>query len=138
MKYARYHFGANLVLEIISGKWKPSIICSLDARPKRYNELKAYLQRVNGQPIAQKVLTEQLRQLENDLIVKRTDYHTVPPKVVYSLTEDGQRIHDFLIEMSRVGENLARHLASADQPIAFDYSYQQMIHHQKGEPHAKQ
>lgn len=102
------------------------------------NELKAYLQRVNGQPIAQKVLTEQLRQLENDLIVKRTDYHTVPPKVVYSLTEDGQRIHDFLIEMSRVGENLARHLASADQPIAFDYPYQQMIHHQKGEPHAKQ
>ncbi|WP_347979883.1 helix-turn-helix domain-containing protein [Limosilactobacillus allomucosae] len=137
MKYERYHFGANLVLEIISGKWKPSIICSLDARPKRFNELKAYLQRVNGQPIAQKVLTEQLRQLENDLIVKRTDYHTVPFKVVYSLTEDGQRIHDFLIEMSRVGENLARHLASADQPIAFDYSYQQMIHHQKGELHAK-
>lgn len=129
MKKSHYHFGVDLILEIIGGKWKPSIICSLDVKPKRYNALRKYLTEINGREISQKVLTEQLKQLEADLIVKRTEYDTVPPKVVYSLTSYGLQIHDFLIQMSRLGEELAPHLTDATHPIQFSYSYRSMIHH---------
>ena len=125
----RYHFGASLVLSIISGKWKPPIICELDEGARRYNELHEQLNQHNAHPISQKVLTEQLRQLEEDLIVTRTSYNTVPPKVVYSLTPYGSRLHQFLVEMTKLGEKLAPHLAKAGAPIEFDYHYQDMIHH---------
>jgi len=63
----RYHFGASLVLSIISGKWKPPIICELDEGAHRYNELHEQLNQHNAHPISQKGLTEQLRQLERGL-----------------------------------------------------------------------
>lgn len=98
-----YPMGINLTLKIISGKWKPSIICYLGARKRRNGELRRHL---SG--ISQKVLTQQLRELEEDGIVKRTNYGTVPPKVVYSLTESGYSLRHILVDLSVWGEEKAK------------------------------
>ncbi|WP_162485004.1 winged helix-turn-helix transcriptional regulator [Limosilactobacillus fermentum] len=54
MEEVRYHFGASLVLSIISGKWKPSIICELDEGACRYNELHEQLNQHNAHPSAKR------------------------------------------------------------------------------------
>lgn len=107
-----YPMGINLTLSIIAGKWKPSIICKLGIHQFRNGEL---LREISG--ISQKVLTQQLRELEADGIVKRTSYGTVPPKVVYSLTEDGQSLRKFLVALSEWGEQKAVKLNKAGHQI---------------------
>lgn len=75
-------------LEMISGKWKPRILLHLYRNEvMRYGELKRALDGITA-----KVLTEQLRELESDTLVKRTEYDQVPPKVEYSLSPFGQTL----------------------------------------------
>ena len=57
------------------------------------------------------------------MIVTRTSSNTVPPKVVYSLTPYGSRLHQFLVEMTNLGEDVAPHLVKPGAPIEFDYHY---------------
>ncbi|PCF97578.1 winged helix-turn-helix transcriptional regulator [Vreelandella nigrificans] len=73
-------------LRVLEGKWKIVIIIQLFAakKPLRFSELE---RRVDG--VNQKMLIQQLRQLEKDGIVTRTIYPQVPPKVEYTLTEMG-------------------------------------------------
>lgn len=74
-------------LDIIGGKWKLPILWQLKDNPSRYGELKKSLQK-----ITHKMLTRQLRELEESRIIKRKVYPVVPPKVEYSLTELGKTI----------------------------------------------
>lgn len=97
-----YPMGINLTLEIISGKWKPLILGYLGNSPLRNGEL---IQRLDG--ISQKVLTEQLRELEYEGIVQRKNYGTVPPKVKYSLTTEGESLKKLLAELSLLGDKHA-------------------------------
>ena len=83
---------------IIGNKWKIIILRDLLTGTKRYNEL---TRSVVG--ISAKVLTENLRDLERDGIVKRKVYHVVPPKVEYSLTEKGKDLKDVLESMRSFG-----------------------------------
>ena len=73
-------------LRVLDGKWKIIIICQLFAAkgPVRFSELERLIEGVN-----QKMLIQQLRQLERDGIVERTVYPQVPPKVEYALSEMG-------------------------------------------------
>ncbi|RUO33792.1 winged helix-turn-helix transcriptional regulator [Aliidiomarina soli] len=73
-------------LRVLEGKWKIVIIIQLFAAksPLRFSELERRIEGVN-----QKMLIQQLRQLEKDGIVTRTIYPQVPPKVEYALTEMG-------------------------------------------------
>ena len=71
-------------LNFISDKWKILIIRDLIDGTKRFNELKKSLA-----PVTQKMLTQQLREMEQDGIINRKVYPVVPPKVEYSLTELG-------------------------------------------------
>ncbi|KWX73562.1 winged helix-turn-helix transcriptional regulator [Paenibacillus jilunlii] len=80
----QYHLGIEATLEIIGGKWKALIICLLMSGAKRTSELQ---RNIHG--ISQKVLIQQLRELEEDGLVKRHVYQQMPPKVEYSLTEYG-------------------------------------------------
>ncbi|WP_438496392.1 winged helix-turn-helix transcriptional regulator [Paenibacillus sp. IHBB 3054] len=80
----QYHLGIEATLEIIGGKWKSLIICLLMPGAKRTSELQR-----NIQGISQKVLIQQLRELEEDGLVRRYVYPQMPPKVEYSLTEYG-------------------------------------------------
>ena len=74
-------------VSLIGGKWKLLIIRNLKSRPWRFNELQRDL---DG--ISQKVLTESLRQMIDDGLVYRNDYHENPPKVDYGLTDLGKEM----------------------------------------------
>ena len=68
-----YHIGVEATLEVIGGKWKPIILCHLGNGPIRTGELKRQIP-----TITQKMLTQQLRELEEDRIVDRKVYNQVP------------------------------------------------------------
>lgn len=94
-----YHIGVEATLEVIGGKWKPIILCHLGNGPIRPSELRKKIP-----TITQKMLTQQLRELEQDSIVHRKIYNQVPPKVEYSLTEEGKSLREILVAMSVWGE----------------------------------
>ena len=82
-----YNCSMELTLDIIGGKWKPIIIWHLGKKTMRFNELKRSLPN-----ITQKMLTQQLRALEESELIDRVIYNQVPPKVDYSLTEYGKSL----------------------------------------------
>lgn len=89
-------------LDIIGGKWKVLILYYLNGETRRFNELQRLLA-----GITQRMLTLQLRELENDGIVHREVYPQVPPKVEYSLTEFGRTLMPVIEAMHRWGEQYA-------------------------------
>ncbi len=83
-----YYCSVELTLQIIGGKWKPIIIYHLGRDGVlRFSQLRKIMPN-----ITQKMLTQQLRELEADGLVHREVYPQVPPKVEYSLTELGQSV----------------------------------------------
>lgn len=75
----------DLGFEIIRGKWKAVILCHLSEGSKRFMEL----QRITC-GVSQKVLSETLKQLEDNEIISKHIYAQIPPRVEYSLTQKGQ------------------------------------------------
>lgn len=86
-------------LALISGKWKPRLIHTLIEQPMRFGKLKSVMF-----PISQKVLTEQLRELENTHIVKRDIRDEKILNVTYSLTEYGKSLAPVLEALYLWGE----------------------------------
>lgn len=86
-------------LNFISDKWKILIIRDLLTGTKRFSELKKSLA-----PVTQKMLTQQLRQMENDGIIHREVYLVVPPKVEYSLTELERSLEPVIEVMKKWGQ----------------------------------
>ncbi|MCM1135434.1 MAG: helix-turn-helix transcriptional regulator [Clostridium sp.] len=87
-------------LMLISNKWKVLILRDLLSGTKRFGELKKSIGHVT-----QKVLTAQLRQMEESGLVIRTVYPEVPPRVEYTLTELGCSLKPILDAMRDWGEN---------------------------------
>lgn len=86
-------------LKVVGGKWKILILYYLMVdKVKRYGELK---KNITG--ITHKMLSSQLKELENDRIILRKEYHQIPPKVEYSLTEKGVTLLPVLEMMSDWG-----------------------------------
>lgn len=85
-------------VQMIGSKWKLLIMRNLLARPWRFNELRRDL---DG--ISQKVLTDSLRSMEEDGIIKRTVYAEVPPRVEYSLSELGESMRPIIKAMEQWG-----------------------------------
>lgn len=88
-------------LDFISDKWKILIIRDLLGGTKRFNELKKSLA-----PVTQKMLTQQLREMEEDGLINRKVYPVVPPKVEYSLTELGLSLMPVIEAMKKRGQDL--------------------------------
>lgn len=86
-------------LTLISNKWKVLIIRDLLPGTKRFGELKKSIGSVS-----QKVLTSQLRQMEESGLLTRTVYPEVPPRVEYTLTELGQSLRPVLDALKNWGE----------------------------------
>jgi DNA-binding HxlR family transcriptional regulator len=76
--------GLDVALRVVGGKWKPIVLWNLSLGPKRFGELRRL---VVG--ISEKMLIQQLREMEADDIVHRKDYQEIPPRVEYSLTPLG-------------------------------------------------
>jgi DNA-binding HxlR family transcriptional regulator len=87
-------------LDVIGGKWKPLIMFLLVEKTMRFSELQR-----NIVTITQKMLTEQLRELEHDGLVFRKVYPQVPPKVEYSITKYGKTLLPVLDTMHKWGKN---------------------------------
>ena len=98
-----YSYGLAATLRIISGKWKPLILYFLLQGPKRYGEIKRTIKGVSD-----KVLIQQLKELEADRVLARTDYKEVPPRVDYALTPLGRSLAVAIVPLCTWGtENLA-------------------------------
>ena len=92
--------GVEQVLRLLEGRWKLIILFHLfDGKVQRYSDFEKLIP-----AISQKMLAQQLRQLESDGIVSRTVYPQVPPKVEYRLTEWGQALCPALDAMLKWAE----------------------------------
>lgn len=97
----RYYCSMELTLQVIGGKWKPIILYHLSqGGVKRFGELRQMMPN-----ITQKMLTQQLRELEEDGLVHRQVYAQVPPKVEYSLTDFGTSILPIMQSLSQWGQS---------------------------------
>ena len=97
----------SATIKILSGKWKILILFGLCGGTKRFNELRRLIPGVT-----QRMLTAQLRELENDGIVARKIFPQVPPKVEYSLTALGKTLTPILITLKKWGSNYCKIMTS--------------------------
>ena len=115
----------ELTLAVIGGKWKMLILWHLGKEgTKRFNELKRLIP-----GISQRMLVTQLRELEADFIVHREVYPVVPPKVEYSLTEQGQTLMPVLESMYSWGKEHIIYISELDhvekKPVLLNNSSEQ-------------
>jgi len=103
-------------LQIISGRWKFLIVRELLTGTKRFSELQRALHGVT-----QKMLTQQLRELEQHGVLTRTVYPIVPPKVEYTLTSRGENLRPVMAAMHDWGRTFLREQpGNADKDITYE------------------
>ena len=92
--------GFSYTMSLISGKHKMVILyCLMEFEPVRFNEMKRYLS-----TITDKTLSSNLKELEADQLIIRTEYPQIPPKVEYSLSERGKSLMKVLDQLCIWGE----------------------------------
>jgi DNA-binding HxlR family transcriptional regulator len=96
------HCPVEATLDLIGGKYKALILWHLSEGTLRFSELQ---KRITATP---KMLTQQLRELENDQLVHREVYPVIPPKVEYSLTDLGKSLMPILVAMRDWGADYLR------------------------------
>ena len=104
MRRQAYGCGIEAALAVVGGKWKAIILWHLAPGPRRFGELR---RQVAG--ISEKMLIQQLREMEADGIVARRDFGEIPPRVEYALTEFGVSLAEALRPLCEWGrEHMAR------------------------------
>ena len=97
---SNYHCEIELTLELIGGKWKALILWNLHMHePVRYSEFKQYMPN-----ITQKMLTQQLKELEKYGLISKEVYPSVPPMVEYNLTKIGEELMPIMEAMDIWGK----------------------------------
>lgn len=94
----------DAAVQTISGKWKIIILWKLREKPMRFGELK---RAVSG--ITEKMLIQQLRELEQDEIICRQDFQEMPLRVEYSLTPKGRKLNPVFDALWQWGEDHIHH-----------------------------
>ncbi|NVD42446.1 helix-turn-helix transcriptional regulator [Ensifer sp. HO-A22] len=97
-------------LKVISGRWKAVILYHLFDGPRRLSELRRLVPAVS-----QKVLIQQLREMEEHGLVHREIFREVPPRVEYSATALGQSLEPVLLALCEWGQRHAEELGEVDQ-----------------------
>lgn len=93
-------FPVNKALDIIGGKWRPQVYCTLENGPRRFSEIQRAIP-----DVSRKVLTDQLRELEQLGMVRRIDYSTEKQlHVEYSLTDDALSLQPAMKALYSWGE----------------------------------
>lgn len=95
----KYNVGVDVALDVISGKWKPDILCLIGIGVNRNGAL---LKSIPN--LSQKVLTEQLKQLVADNILERVVFSETPLHVEYQFTEYGESLKAILLSLCHWGE----------------------------------
>ncbi|KOT90105.1 HxlR family transcriptional regulator [Streptomyces rimosus subsp. pseudoverticillatus] len=103
----------EVVLSVVGGKWKLLILRYLLMGTHRFGELKRAMPTVT-----QRMLTRQLRELEDDGLVRRTVYPEVPPRVEYSLTAAGRSLEDIIEQLDSWGSWYREHQRKLVAPTA--------------------
>lgn len=101
-----YRCGLEAALDIIGGKWKVLILWHLN-EPQRFGELR---RKVSG--VSEKMLIQQLRELEATGVVSRKDYQEVPPRVEYSLTPFGRSLKAAMAPLCEWGKKHMKRISS--------------------------
>jgi DNA-binding HxlR family transcriptional regulator len=92
----------EFTLDMISGKWKGLILWHLREKTLRHGEIKKTLG-----SITQKMLTQTLRDLEEEKLISRKVYPVVPPKVEYTITERGLKLIPIFVQLINWGNEVA-------------------------------
>jgi DNA-binding HxlR family transcriptional regulator len=108
VKRKTYGCGLEASLEVIGGKWKVLILWQVRGQPRRFGQLRRL---VPG--ISEKMLIQQLREMERDGIVCRKVYHEVPPRVEYLVTRFGASLSEALAPLCQWGEKHMKRIGSA-------------------------
>lgn len=93
-----FYCPVDLTLQIISGRWKGIVIWNLREKKMRYGELKKTLVSIND-----KTLSQVLKDLQEQGMIDRTVYEIFPPKVEYSLTNEGKELLPIMQAMNNYG-----------------------------------
>jgi DNA-binding HxlR family transcriptional regulator len=96
-----FHCAMDITMHYIGGKWKTVVLWYLRKDKKRFSELKKLIPN-----ITEKMLSLQLKDLENDGLVSRKVYAEIPPRVEYVLTPFGKTLLPMLDEIARWGRGL--------------------------------
>lgn len=103
-----YICGIDAAMDVVSGKWKSLILWELDNHgTRRFGELRRGLEGVS-----EKMLIQQLREMEEDGLLHREVFHQVPPKVEYSLTDHGRTLNEALRPLGTWGTQRKERLAT--------------------------
>lgn len=108
----RYYCPVEVTVELIGGKWKPVILAHLKEGVRRYGELRRLMAGTS-----EKMLIQQLRDLEADGLVRRTVFDTVPPQVEYDLTDEGWSLVPVLTALYEWGEKRSARAGIAIEPM---------------------
>ncbi len=106
-----YSCGMEAALQVIGGKWKVLILWQLHPDRRRFGELKRL---VTG--ISEKMLIQQLRELESDGIVHRNDFHEIPPKVECALTGFGVSLKEAMTPLCEWGQKHMKCIGAIHRP----------------------
>jgi DNA-binding HxlR family transcriptional regulator len=100
-------------LDIIGGKWKSIILFRVLEETRRFNELRRLVPN-----LTQRMLTNQLRELESDGLIARKVYAQVPPKVEYSITDLGKTLEPVLLALTQWAEqHMQPRMANRNLPV---------------------
>lgn len=96
-----YHCALDITMDYIGGKWKTIVLWYLRNKTLRFGEIKKHIP-----DITEKMLSLQLKDLENDGLIERTVYAEVPLRVEYQLTDFGKTLVPVLEAIAKWGRNL--------------------------------
>ncbi|MDR3435338.1 helix-turn-helix domain-containing protein [Telmatospirillum sp.] len=95
-----YCCGLEAALDVIGGKWKVMVLWALHPRPHRFGELR---RAIPG--ISEKMLIQNLKEMEADGIVTRQDFKEIPPRVEYAVTSFGRSLCEALSPLCEWGQS---------------------------------
>lgn len=103
-----YICGIDAAMDVVTGKWKSLILWELDNRgTRRFGELR------RGLPgVSEKMLIQQLREMEADGLIHREVFREVPPRVEYSLTDEGRSLNAALGPLGDWGSERIRRIGA--------------------------
>ena len=107
-KDAPENCGLGPAFRVIGGKWKAMLLWLIRLETRRFGELKRLIPEISD-----RMLVQQLRELEADGLIERKIFHQVPPRVDYSATSLGIELDDALLPLADWGKRYAARLEAA-------------------------